>query len=131
MNFHIVYHPSYQVPTLYFNGYDKDNKYRSIEEIYQDLDINKPTNDWTYITQMIHPILNYTSYCLHPCNTSKVLNEILNEYNTSNTTSNSCSTFELQFNPLSIDNIKYKQDQFNLLFLWFSLFGQFVHIYIT
>lgn len=63
--------------------------------------------NYTFITQMQHPILGTMFYCLHPCMTSVVMGEILKKQNDSKTKS---------FPPI--------------LLCWLSIFGQFIGYYL-
>jgi ubiquitin-like-conjugating enzyme ATG10 len=73
--YHIVYSPSYSVPVLYFNLYDKSGKRLGHEETlnYLKLESEQMKNINTIVSQVEHPLLRVPYYYLHPCHTSELL----------------------------------------------------------
>jgi len=77
-DYHIVYSPTYQVPVLYFNGYNLDGTPLKWSEIWDDLPVQIKNEEirWTSITQKDHPLLFTPFYHVHPCNTAVLMTEL-------------------------------------------------------
>ncbi|KAJ6636087.1 1-phosphatidylinositol 4,5-bisphosphate phosphodiesterase [Pseudolycoriella hygida] len=75
--YHVVYHPSYQVPCLGFNVYRPDGSSILLNDVWNyfirtnsDL-ADKPLTE--ILTEMDHPVLFTPAFMLHPCRTSELL----------------------------------------------------------
>ena len=68
---------------MFFNGYKSNGKLLSREEILEDVPKHLKSGDkestWTFITQMDHPVLSIPFFCVHPCQTCKIMSDILGE----------------------------------------------------
>ncbi|KAG2215471.1 hypothetical protein INT45_003165, partial [Circinella minor] len=85
MEYHIAYSPSYQVPVLYFNGYDSDGNVLSLDDLYQWIISKEMQDNLKYsnrlsaqgsISQEEHPILGFPFYYIHPCETQSMMRSI-------------------------------------------------------
>ncbi|XP_053662218.1 ubiquitin-like-conjugating enzyme ATG10 [Anopheles marshallii] len=77
--YHILYHESYEVPSLLFNIYEEGGKKFNIEEAWNILQISEvvPSNEmYQAITMVHHPILYRPYLNLHPCKTSEMMNSL-------------------------------------------------------
>ncbi|KAI9277197.1 autophagocytosis associated protein [Phascolomyces articulosus] len=101
VEYHIVYSPGYQVPVLYFNGYDAGKKKRtplslkegtalSLDELYQwiiskemqqSLQHGNRLSQQGSISQEDHPILGFPFYYIHPCETQSMMRLISHDIN--------------------------------------------------
>jgi hypothetical protein len=70
----IVYHPSYQAPTLYFLM-KRNGVYLSYDEILQDIPL-KPDNQFIFLTQGEHPVIGRIMFYIHPCQTLDFMAEV-------------------------------------------------------
>ncbi|KAI8144859.1 autophagocytosis associated protein [Fennellomyces sp. T-0311] len=82
---HIVYSPGYQVPVLYFNGYDAEGTALSLDDLYRWVvskemqDSLKHSNTLSAqgsISQEEHPVLGLPFYYIHPCETQSMMRSI-------------------------------------------------------
>ncbi|KAI9498317.1 autophagocytosis associated protein [Zychaea mexicana] len=82
---HIVYSPGYQVPVLYFNGYDADGTALSLDEVYRwvvskgmqsSLQHGNRLSAQGSISQEEHPALGLPFYYIHPCETQSMMRSI-------------------------------------------------------
>lgn len=82
-DYHIVYLPSYSVPTFLFNGHHKDGIRLDWDLLVADLPetyrciAHRPDARWTFISQIEHPHLKRPWYMLHPCQTAELLQLML------------------------------------------------------
>lgn len=82
-DYHIVYLPSYSVPTLLFHGHHKDGIMLDWDLLVADLPesyrciAHRPDARWTFISQIDHPHLKQPWYMLHPCQTAELLQLML------------------------------------------------------
>ncbi|CRL02984.1 CLUMA_CG016158, isoform A [Clunio marinus] len=79
IEYHVLFHPSYQVPVLYFNAYE-DGKLISFHDIPKIfVNINELKTSQTellnIVTQAEHPILFQPFFMLHPCKVQQVLSQ--------------------------------------------------------
>ncbi|XP_055526378.1 ubiquitin-like-conjugating enzyme ATG10 [Wyeomyia smithii] len=77
--YHVVYSISYQVPVLYFNIYKSDGSMLTLEEAwkgFQEFCGESREQLRQTLTQMEHPVLFRPFLALHPCRTSKVLENV-------------------------------------------------------
>ncbi|XP_078447499.1 autophagocytosis-associated family protein isoform X2 [Wolffia australiana] len=73
-DYHILYSFSYNVPMLYFRGYQYDGQQLQLEEIMADFSLSSSIGSltestWTFITTEDHPFLHRPWHMLHPCAT--------------------------------------------------------------
>jgi len=77
--YHIVYSPTYQVPVLYFNG-QLEGRFLNAEEIWANIPTkyreDKIHFNQNYIQQVEHPVLCVPYFMIHPCNTSKLMENV-------------------------------------------------------
>lgn len=74
--FHVLFHPSYRVPSLYFNATKPDGTHLTLDEAWQlltDRGIATGSKLATVITEMHHPVLGTPFLALHPCRTADLL----------------------------------------------------------
>jgi len=76
-DYHIVYSTTYQQPVLYFNAFKPDGKLLTHNEILYTLQISPGSENHPFISQKEHPVLGIPFYHIHPCETSKLMKEIL------------------------------------------------------
>eukprot|EP01130_Rhizamoeba_saxonica_P008723 TRINITY_DN3525_c0_g1_i2.p1 TRINITY_DN3525_c0_g1~~TRINITY_DN3525_c0_g1_i2.p1 ORF type:complete len:211 (-),score=29.64 TRINITY_DN3525_c0_g1_i2:51-683(-) len=75
--YHILYSKVFNVPTLYFNVFDKDGQLLTLEQVWEELPLQyKNDNKWTFITQVDHPIEGMPYFQIHPCNTMKFMEKM-------------------------------------------------------
>jgi len=88
-DYHIVYSPSFCVPTVFFKGYLEGGTELVWDQVVQDMPIlqRKPApsinNYLALLSKEEHPHLRQPWYSLHPCQTATILNLVLarnNEY---------------------------------------------------
>ncbi|KAL9643509.1 hypothetical protein ABK040_010123 [Willaertia magna] len=80
--YHVVYHPSFQVPSLFFNIYDENNQLLKLEQVINFCKENniliskdQELNTFTFITQGEHPVLQTIYYYVHTCETKSFMND--------------------------------------------------------
>lgn len=77
-DFHVLFHPSYRVPALYYNATKPDGSQLSLDEAWQMMRISS-TDDrhspklTNVLTEMHHPVLGTAFLALHPCRTGELL----------------------------------------------------------
>ncbi|XP_065069093.1 ubiquitin-like-conjugating enzyme ATG10 [Rhopilema esculentum] len=78
--YHIIYNASYSVPVLYFTAMTKDGKSLELDEIWgqvPDVYGDALVDKWSFLTQTEHPLLGYPVFHIHPCNTAKMMGNLL------------------------------------------------------
>jgi len=77
--YHILFSTAYRVPVLYFNGYKADGSMLSLEDIWDNLPKKYKNEDIisTFLTQKEHPALLMPFFHIHPCETSKLMEDVL------------------------------------------------------
>lgn len=123
-HYHIVYLPSYSVPTLLFNGQHEDGSLlewdsivADLPESYQDV-AQRPDAKWTFISQTDHPHLKSPWYMLHPCQTAELLQIMLQPEN---------PDVDEALGPevsLQAEGLQYMR-------AWFSLVGPVIHMQLA
>ena len=77
----VFFSEAYSNPVLYFQPCKSSGEMLNLEECwnltnsFQSLCNNKKL-DWSFITQAMHPVLNYPLYQLHPCHTSDFMEPV-------------------------------------------------------
>ncbi|PAV58707.1 hypothetical protein WR25_04002 [Diploscapter pachys] len=77
---HIVYNSTYQVPVLWFNFYRRDGIPLKYDDM-TDLALPSTIDLSQYISLAEHPFLGVLFYNIHPCNTAKIMAELIGEEN--------------------------------------------------
>ncbi|KAJ6238894.1 ubiquitin-like-conjugating enzyme atg10 [Anaeramoeba flamelloides] len=86
IEYHILYSSTYSCPVLYFNAYRSDGRTLSQTEIWEIIpqkyrkEFEKETN-FHFISRKEHPLLELPFFFVHPCNTSRFMQ---NYYKTKN-----------------------------------------------
>ncbi|WIA32386.1 hypothetical protein OEZ86_003216 [Tetradesmus obliquus] len=80
----IVHHETYQVPVLYIRASELDGRPLALEQLLQELpglqQCKEPNQaDWTFITQVEHPLLRTSCFMLHPCQTAARMQLLLQQ----------------------------------------------------
>lgn len=78
--FSIVYHPTYQVPVLYFHVEDASTgEPASRDDVLRHLSPGDKSQEdsWEFVSQELHPCTNQPSYFLHPCRTAERMKVLL------------------------------------------------------
>uniref|UniRef100_A0A383VXS2 Ubiquitin-like-conjugating enzyme ATG10 n=1 Tax=Tetradesmus obliquus TaxID=3088 RepID=A0A383VXS2_TETOB len=86
----IVHHETYQVPVLYIRASELDGRLLSLSQLLQELpdlqQCREPSQaDWTFITQVEHPLLRTPCFMLHPCQTAARMQLLLQQQELSST----------------------------------------------
>ncbi|KAI9314266.1 autophagocytosis associated protein [Dichotomocladium elegans] len=90
---HVVYSPTFQVPVLYFNGYDANGSALSLDAIYDSvlalphLETSLRASHLSQqgsITQTEHPILGFGFWHIHPCDTQNMMTLVAPHASTEN-----------------------------------------------
>ncbi|CAA6668143.1 unnamed protein product [Spirodela intermedia] len=72
-DYHILYNFSYNVPVLYFRGYQYDGQPLPLERVKEDFPPHSSSilkeSRWTFLTTEDHPFLRRPWHMLHPCGT--------------------------------------------------------------
>lgn len=80
-DYHIVYSLSHSVPTLYFNAWHPSGQLLTLEEVWERVDATQRdqiiSNKWGTLTQVEHPLLGRPYFQLHPCNTAKLMGQVM------------------------------------------------------
>lgn len=86
--YHVAYNEIFKVPVLLFNVYHHDMplKYDQILKIFVGDEHDKNEKHWlpndlnqyTFITQGEHPVLNTVFFYLHPCQTAELMSLVMN-----------------------------------------------------
>ena len=77
-NYNIVFSLIYKVPVLFFNLSHPNGVKLKLEEVWEFHKEEIGNSDkWSFITEDEHPILSIPYFCLHPCNTGKLMDTIL------------------------------------------------------
>lgn len=76
--FHVLFHPSYRVPSLFFNATKPNGSHLTLDEAWQLLTTNAGirSNLAAVITEMHHPVLVTPFLALHPCRTAELLDAL-------------------------------------------------------
>lgn len=77
-DFHVLFHRSYRVPVLCFNGYKPNGTLLTLDEawrLFNDPDTASSAMP-TVLTEMEHPTLYKPFHTLHPCRTAELLGAI-------------------------------------------------------
>jgi ubiquitin-like-conjugating enzyme ATG10 len=84
IDYHVVFHPSYQVPVLYFNGFNENGKMINLDDVAQifadEYECNSRRDEiFNVISQSDHPVFSKPFFFIHPCksNTCLVMISIL------------------------------------------------------
>lgn len=79
-DFHVLFHRSYRVPVLCFNGHKPDGTLLTLDEAWQLFSGRDSTATGiampTVLTEMEHPVLFTPFHTLHPCRTAELLGAI-------------------------------------------------------
>lgn len=82
-DYHIVYSLSHSVPALYFNAWHPSGKLLTLDEVWDRVDATHKdqiiSNKWGTLTQVEHPLLGQPYFQLHPCNTAKLMGQVMPE----------------------------------------------------
>lgn len=80
-DYHIVYSLSHSVPVLYFNAWHSSGQLLSLDEVWERVDATHReqiiSNKWGTLTQVEHPLLGRPYFQLHPCNTAKLMGQVI------------------------------------------------------
>lgn len=80
-DYHIVYSLSHFVPVLYFNAWHSSGQLLTLDEVWEGVDVTHReqilNNKWGTLTQTEHPLLGRPYFQLHPCNTAKLMGQVL------------------------------------------------------
>lgn len=80
-DYHIVYSFSHSVPVLYFNAYHSSGQLLTLDEVWEGVAVTHReqilNNKWGTLTQAEHPLLGRPYFQLHPCNTAKLMAQVL------------------------------------------------------
>lgn len=80
-DYHIVYSLSHSVPVLYFNAWHSTGQLLSLDEVWERVDATHReqiiSNKWGTLTQVEHPLLGRPYFQLHPCNTAKLMGQVM------------------------------------------------------
>ncbi|KAG0718679.1 Ubiquitin-like-conjugating enzyme ATG10 [Chionoecetes opilio] len=80
-DYHIVYSLSHSVPVLYFNAWHASGQLLTLDEVWEGVEAThrEPilNNKWGTLTQTEHPLLGRPYFQLHPCNTAKLMAQVL------------------------------------------------------
>ncbi|KAL7049264.1 hypothetical protein ACKWTF_003647 [Chironomus riparius] len=84
IEYHVVFHPSYQVPVLYFNAHSDDGRFVNFDDVskifVEDYELKQYKDEiYQIISQADHPILFKPFYMIHPCHSKQMC--ILIKYN--------------------------------------------------
>ncbi|XP_070497426.1 ubiquitin-like-conjugating enzyme ATG10 [Chironomus tepperi] len=80
IEYHVVFHPSYQVPVLYFNAHSDDGRFVSLDDVskifVEDYELKQYKDEiYQVISQADHPVLFKPFYMIHPCHIHEVLSK--------------------------------------------------------
>lgn len=79
-DFHVLFHRSYRVPVLCFNGYKPDGTLLTLDEAWRLFNDTTGTTTTSampaVLTEMDHPMLFTPFHTLHPCRTAELLGAI-------------------------------------------------------
>ena len=80
-DYHIVYSLSHSVPVLYFNAWYSSGQLLSLDDVWEGVDVTHReqilNNKWGTLTQTEHPLLGRPYFQLHPCNTAKLIAQVI------------------------------------------------------
>lgn len=80
-DYHIVYSLSHSVPVLYFNAWHPSGQLLTLDEVWERVDATHRdqiiSNKWGTLTQVEHPLLGRPYFQLHPCNTAKLMGQVM------------------------------------------------------
>ncbi len=82
VEYHLLYDHSYNVPTLFINATYLNGRIVKPEDLYTILNISKDQGD--VLSQKDHPLLDTPFYYIHPCQTSKMMDNFTRERHTCN-----------------------------------------------
>lgn len=76
--FHVLFHPSYRVPALYFKATRHDGRPLTLDEAWHLFrgSVTGGASMTGIITEMHHPVLGTAFLALHPCRTGELLDEM-------------------------------------------------------
>jgi len=104
LHHHIIYSNTYRVPVMLFNVYNQDGELFTPEQIDILLSSHFPRNR-DFVTQVMHPVLSVPFYQIHPCQTSILMKNVVEE--------------------------KGKDKAFQFLLTWLSLVSPIVHLKLS
>ena len=74
---HIIYSNSYKNPVMYFLISTADGNPFTLQQCWEELeftfDPKQPDLKWSFVTQVLHPLLQIPFFQLHPCHTEKFM----------------------------------------------------------
>ncbi len=82
MSFHIVYHPTYRVPALFFEALRVDGTPCNLDDVLERMhprarELQESSTDLnTFITRDYHPYMHSFYYLVHPCQTALIMEEL-------------------------------------------------------
>lgn len=83
-DYHIVYSLSHSVPVLYFNAWHSSGRLFTLNEVWESVDATHRdqiiNNKWGTLTQAEHPLLGQPYFQLHPCNTAKLMGQVMPQF---------------------------------------------------
>lgn len=97
MQYHVMYDESYQVPVLYFSATSSTGRLIKPGDLRAMLDIPQEQADG--ISQKDHPLLDTPFYYIHPCHTSKMMQDL--GAGSQNSDGNSLLTFLSSVGPVA------------------------------
>ncbi|KAI6655514.1 Ubiquitin-like-conjugating enzyme ATG10 [Oopsacas minuta] len=79
-DYHIIYSHIYKVPMLFFNLSFSNGAKLKLDEVWElTHDTIGDTDKWSFLTEDEHPILSLPYFCLHPCNTGRFMECLLDK----------------------------------------------------
>ena len=75
-DYHIIFSHVYNVPMLFFNLSHSNGAKLKLDEVWE-LTRDTDTDKWSFLTEDEHPILCIPYFCLHPCNTGRFMERLL------------------------------------------------------
>ena len=72
--YHVVFSSAYNVPVLYFNAWHSTGRLLKLEEVWGMAPAS--SDQYSYITQVEHPLLARPFFEIHPCRTEKLMGQL-------------------------------------------------------